>query len=835
MRALRVVGASGAGKTALAETIAAEACAHGWLVVTAPSFRIHAGLPLFVARRIVQTLLEVLGEQAGRYSSGLTIDRDHPEDFREAFLRIIEGVTLDHHLLLILDDAQWSDAESRALIEQTVTALADRAIVVLATERSDESSEPTFSLADEAIALADLPLEAAVEIVRSIYPGVNDDVATGIAAETHGRASDIVAVATAARESRAKTLRDVSASTRRVVARDLALLDGKLRLFLQLCALIDEPIDLALLQQLLPRDELFAMIDQASGRYLISGPDGLRFIHATVMESVRETIPIEIPLRHRIVDALRKLPSPRLEDLERIAKQSAASGDRDSEREALVRLSDEAASQSLLTLSASALERALAIASPAPNEIAATYGRLSQMYNGLGRETDAIRIARRGLSEAEAAGISDGIGTLAASIALAQANSGLEREARATISRYARIVASDAERASLFSIGEIAAMHRVDVAGAREYHAEYERYGESANAVAALRHHVANAFLALRLGDEPAALECIKQADRALESAPSMFAMMPLAVKIYHVFRYRGVAATEALIAEVGQGAKLSPVLAIQGEIMIARGDHRDLDEYVAEKLSSSDSSMRSHYLNMRYTAAALSGLPGDNPIWQLARADIATFEAGERVPTVLPIVAASLLPLAKQSASRARKLLADALVAAQSPLDVTVFFCPLLLAETAKILGAKDALETIASGALWTDEQPWNRAQHTLACGIASAALELSEREALLTDARDRFITLGGTHFAELASNALGKHKAAREGARPNNTTRREFEIAALVADGLTNREIAERLVLSERTVEGHVANLFAKVNVNSRTQLATWYMRSSFAASSR
>jgi len=32
---------------------------------------------------------------------------------------------------------------------------------------------------------------------------------------------------------------------------------------------------------------------------------------------------------------------------------------------------------------------------------------------------------------------------------------------------------------------------------------------------------------------------------------------------------------------------------------------------------------------------------------------------------------------------------------------------------------------------------------------------------------------------------------------------------------------------VLSERTVEGHIANLFAKVNVNSRTQLATWYLR--------
>ena len=51
---------------------------------------------------------------------------------------------------------------------------------------------------------------------------------------------------------------------------------------------------------------------------------------------------------------------------------------------------------------------------------------------------------------------------------------------------------------------------------------------------------------------------------------------------------------------------------------------------------------------------------------------------------------------------------------------------------------------------------------------------------------------------------------------------SRREREVSALVAQGLTNRAIAERLFLSERTVEGHIEHAFNKLGVTSRTQLA-------------
>jgi DNA-binding CsgD family transcriptional regulator len=65
---------------------------------------------------------------------------------------------------------------------------------------------------------------------------------------------------------------------------------------------------------------------------------------------------------------------------------------------------------------------------------------------------------------------------------------------------------------------------------------------------------------------------------------------------------------------------------------------------------------------------------------------------------------------------------------------------------------------------------------------------------------------------------------KRRREAETFGGLTPREREVARLVSQGKSNREIAEGLVLSERTVENHVGNILTKLGFDSRAQIAVW-----------
>lgn len=65
-------------------------------------------------------------------------------------------------------------------------------------------------------------------------------------------------------------------------------------------------------------------------------------------------------------------------------------------------------------------------------------------------------------------------------------------------------------------------------------------------------------------------------------------------------------------------------------------------------------------------------------------------------------------------------------------------------------------------------------------------------------------------------------QERPSREQASP--LSQRELQVAALIARGHTNRQIAAELVISERTVGTHVEHILAKLGVASRAQIAAW-----------
>ncbi|HET9471594.1 MAG TPA: LuxR C-terminal-related transcriptional regulator, partial [Usitatibacter sp.] len=131
-------------------------------------------------------------------------------------------------------------------------------------------------------------------------------------------------------------------------------------------------------------------------------------------------------------------------------------------------------------------------------------------------------------------------------------------------------------------------------------------------------------------------------------------------------------------------------------------------------------------------------------------------------------------------------------------------------------------------------------------AAGVHLEPAEDAEFEALVRSVRAR---LGDGPFAaayeagrtmtEDAASAEALRLAAPVGddvgpdlasAAATPLTARESEVAALIARGRSNREIAKELVIAERTAEGHVQSILNKLGFNSRAQIAAWAVERGF-----
>src|SRR5581483_10844239 len=114
--------------------------------------------------------------------------------------------------------------------------------------------------------------------------------------------------------------------------------------------------------------------------------------------------------------------------------------------------------------------------------------------------------------------------------------------------------------------------------------------------------------------------------------------------------------------------------------------------------------------------------------------------------------------------------------------------------------------------------------------CSYAAAdVLADSDDVSDLLEAHERLLALGAAPRAHQVAHRLRDRGAAvprgpRASTRANaaGLTSRELEVAKLLADGLTNADIAQKLVLSPKTVDHHVSAVLSKLGVNSRRHVA-------------
>jgi DNA-binding CsgD family transcriptional regulator len=225
---------------------------------------------------------------------------------------------------------------------------------------------------------------------------------------------------------------------------------------------------------------------------------------------------------------------------------------------------------------------------------------------------------------------------------------------------------------------------------------------------------------------------------------------------------------------------------------------------------------------------------------WTLGLIDLAAgrpAEAAERLLAITspdhpyhnPLIALEVMPDAveagvragqrEQAAARLHSLRERVAAAPTAPRRALLARCEALLGER----NPHEAFgEAIAPG---SGLPPMQRARSELLYG------EWLRRERRRTDARahlraaiDIFRRLGAVPWAERAEaelRATGETARKRDASAVDQLTPQELQIAGLVTDGLTNREIAAHLFLSPRTVDYHLHKVFTKLGIASRTEL--------------
>jgi len=880
--ALVLHGEPGVGKTALIEYAVDNAAAAGMRVLRAVGTEFESGMAFATLHELLRDVVGLVAalppRQREALRTALGLAEAGPADRFAVSAGLLDLLAAhERPLLVAVDDCQWIDAASAdALAFAARRVGAERVVLLFATR--DDDPQAFFPAGVPTLPLAGLDGKAARELLAG--DGIILDVADALVEATHGNPLallELPALLPLEQRTGLAPLADpvpLPARLERVFAGRIQALPGSTRRALVVAAAGASGDGAATLRALAAGGHDADALEAADAAGLIRlGVEAMEFRHPLVRAAVYASAPIgERRAAHRLLAAA-------LEGRDRNGHRvwhlaAGAAGPDEATAAALEAAAETARYRGGAAAAAHAYAESARLSPERDQQARRTFAsacewlRAGELDRGAAPLTQALELAREPRLRAE-------IYERQAYLAVQRGDA--ETAYRQVLETAAKLAASEPRAAAiLLSTATSYPLAQLDAGTLLELGERIERLwggpkpdparpklhirANRARILAGETEHGLRGMLDCgrlceRLPATGAAAECAESLVWADQSSPARallereiasareagdhlllaFALNPLVqleLRAGRLFEAYAVGLEAVEVAEaIGQPLQLAYNLAVLARAEAALGHEHACREHAAHALRLVDPD---RYRDVQADARAALG--------QLAlatgRADEAIVEL-ERVRDILVdgaiVEPGYLLPWASdlvEAYARARRF-ADAgreLAALEERVARTGRTAARAGAARARgLLAADDDCEPLFEFALGLQREVGSRLEELRTEVAYAERLRRSRRKAAarerLRAALERFPEFSETPWAAHARNELAAAGARTRQPHHENRprlTRQERQVAIAVTEGATNREIATRLFLSPKTVEFHLGNIYRKLDIRSRTQLA-------------